>query len=73
MCGSTISMVNIKNIQRLYLRDDKISNKGIKKLMKMNFCNLNGISLANLDITSDCLKLVYKPGPRLTKCGILEQ
>ena len=61
------------NLQKIYLRDDPISNKGIKKLMKLDFRSLKELKIANTNITIDSVRVFKRLTPKLTIFGIFQQ
>ena len=58
-------------LRKILIRSDKIDNRGLKLLVKINFFCLEGLVIGNTNLTNDGIKTLKKlPGTKLRDWGI---
>ena len=68
-----LSQIGIYHLKQLSIYSDTLSNKDIKALVKLQF-NLSSLTLSNLNITSDVIKILQKLfSPKISNFGIIFQ
>lgn len=71
--GRCLGHIDYNSLQSFVIRDDPINNHGIKQLLTLEFNNLSEITIANTNITTDCMKIFSKSMLKLYRFEIYEQ
>ena len=50
----------LPKIPRLNIDSDSLSNRGLKRLLSLNFLHIHWIGLTNTCITTDCVRILNK-------------